>query len=223
MVTGGKAPRRPGAQSIGARARVIARALSAGRFWLPGRFWPPGRLAAWPPLLGALITLGGCGDDGSRPTTVITLRDSADQVLEGFRHVITANGVRSGDIEADTAYFFDVGQSTILARMKVNFFDSTGQQTGTLTAKRGKYFWQNGNLDAEGDVVMVNQDGRTLKTPRLKLDNVNKKMSSDTIFTYDAGQNHIVGSAFTSDLKFENIETVRPRGVAGEPVLLPGQ
>ena len=137
--------------------------------------------------------------------------------------MVTANGVRSGDIEADTAYFFDVGQSTILARMKVNFFDSTGQQTGTLTAKRGKYFWQTGNLDAEGDAVMVSKDGRTLKSPRIKLDNVNKKLSSDTVFTYDSGQSHIVGSAFSSDLKFENVETVRPRGVAGEPVLLPGQ
>lgn len=176
-----------------------------------------------PPLLLCALVLAACGEDGSRPTTVITLRDSADQVLEGFRHVVTTDGVRTGDIEADTAYFFDAGQTTILARMKVNFFDSTGQQTGTLTAKRGKYFWQTGNLDADGDVVMVSEDGRTLKSPRLKLDNVNKKLSSDTVFTYDAGQNHIVGSAFRSDLKFENMEAEKPRGVAGEPVLLPGQ
>ncbi len=174
-------------------------------------------------LLAALALLGACRDEGVRPTTTLAALDSADQVMVGFDHVVTRNGVRQSEITADTAYFYDATQTTRLHRMTVVFFDSAGAQTGTLTAKRGLYRWQPGTMDAESTVVLRSADGRLLRTERLLYDAQKKELRSAVPFTYDYQGNHIEGTSFVSDTKFERVTVDRPKGLARKPVLLPGQ
>jgi hypothetical protein len=51
-------------------------------------------------LLGAVV-LGAtvaCEDPGARPTTTVQATDSADQVLEGFSHWVTQDGIRRSEV-----------------------------------------------------------------------------------------------------------------------------
>ncbi|MBA3317758.1 MAG: LPS export ABC transporter periplasmic protein LptC [Gemmatimonadales bacterium] len=185
---------------------------------------PPFRRSA----LAAFAILGiagnsGCEDPGARPTTTIQAPDSADQVLEGFSHYVTNDGIRRSRVEADTAYFYEGTQVTNLANLKVTFYDLKGAESSTLTARRGVYRWQDGSMEANDNVVVVSPDGRRLATEQLGYDNASNQISTNRHFTFDRGEEHLEGNSFRSDPDFRNVVTDRPRGVAGDGMLLPGQ
>jgi LPS export ABC transporter protein LptC len=177
-------------------------------------------------LTGRLLTLlllGACEETGARPTATLQAPDSADQVLEGFSHYVTNQGVRRSRVEADTAFFYENTQITDLRNITVTFYDLNGEESSTLTARRGTYRWQNGSMEAEGNVVVVSPDGRRLRTETLRYDNAANQISTDKRFTFDRGTEHLEGNSFRSDPDFRNVVTDRPRGVAGDGLLLPGQ
>ena len=165
----------------------------------------------------------GCEETGARPTTTIQAADSADQILEGFSHYVTHQGVRRTRVEADTAYFYENTQVTELRNIKVTFYDIKGEEGSTLTGRRGTYRWQNGSMEANGNVVVVAPDGRRLSTETLRYDNGTNTISTDKRFAFDRGSEHLEGNSFRSDPDFKNVVTDRPRGVAGDGLLLPGQ
>ena len=164
-----------------------------------------------------------CEESGARPTTTVVATDSADQVLEGFSHYVTKDGVRRSRVEADTAYFYENTQITQLKKIRVVFFDLQGDESSTLTAKGGTYRWQDGSMEAGGNVVVVSPDGRRLATETLKYDNPSNTISTNVHFTFDRGTEHLEGNSFRSDPDFRNVVTDRPRGTAGDGILLPGQ
>jgi LPS export ABC transporter protein LptC len=175
--------------------------------------------------LSAFVVLSAlaCEDTGVRPTTTVQAADSADQVLEGFSHYVTSNGVLRSKVEADTAFFFEQTQMNELHNIKVVFFDVKGAESSTLTAKRGSYRWQDGSMEAKGNVVVVSPDGRRLATEVLKYENASNTILTDQHFTFDKGDEHLEGNSFRSDPDFKNVVTDRPRGVTGNGMLLPGQ
>jgi LPS export ABC transporter protein LptC len=169
------------------------------------------------------VTTAACEESGVRPITTIQSPDSADQVLEGFSHYVTNQGVRRSRVEADTAYFYESSQITELRGVKVIFYDLKGEESSTLTSRRGTYRWQDGSMEANGDVVVVSPDGRRLSTQTLRYDNASNNISTDKRFSFDRGTEHLEGNSFRSDPDFRNVVTDRPRGVAGDGLLLPGQ
>jgi LPS export ABC transporter protein LptC len=149
--------------------------------------------------------------------------DSADQVLEGFSHYVTNDGVRRSRVEADTAFYYEPTQITELHNVKVVFFDIKGAEGSTLTAQQGTYRWQDGSMEAAGNVRVVSPDGRRLTTESLRYDNATNTIMTDKQFSFDRGEEHLEGNSFRSDPDFKNVVTDRPRGVSGEGLLLPGQ
>ena len=174
-------------------------------------------------VLSVLLVLPACEESGAKPTTTVQASDSADQVLEGFSHYVTKDGVRRSRVEADTAFFYENTQVTQLERIRVVFYDARGEEGSTLTARAGTYRWQDGSMEANGDVVVVSPDGRRLKTEVLKFDNTTNTISTNTHFSFDRGTEHLEGNSFRSDPDFKNVVTDRPRGTAGDGLLLPGQ
>lgn len=172
--------------------------------------------------LGAFSALA-CEDTGVRPTTTVQAPDSADQVLEGFSHYVTNEGILRSRVEADTAFFYEPTQITELHKVKIVFFDVKGAESSTLTARRGSYRWQDGSMQATGDVVVVAPDGRRLATDALRYENATNLIVTDRHFTFDRGNEHLEGNSFRSDPDFRNVVTDRPRGVSGNGMLLPGQ
>jgi LPS export ABC transporter protein LptC len=173
-------------------------------------------------VFSALCVLS-CEDTGVRPTTTVQAADSADQVLEGFSHYVTNNGILRSRVEADTAFFFESTQMNQLHNVKVVFFDVKGAESSTLTAKRGTYRWQDGSMEASGNVLVVSPDGRRLSTEVLRYDNATNTILTDRHFTFDRADEHLEGNSFRSDPDFKNVVTDRPRGVTGDGMLLPGQ
>jgi LPS export ABC transporter protein LptC len=173
--------------------------------------------------LGVLAVMVACEESGVRPTSTLAASDSADQVLEGFSHFVTNEGVRRSRVEADTAFFYEKTQVTELRNVRVVFYDVEGKEGSTLTAERGTYRWQTGSMDASGNVVIVAPDGRRLQTAVLRYDNPTNLISTDTHFVFDRDAEHLEGNSFRSDPDFRNVVTDRPRGVAGDGMLLPGQ
>lgn len=171
----------------------------------------------------AALPLVGCEETGARPTTTLQAPDTADQVLEGFSHYVTNQGVRRSRVEADTAYFYEGSQVTELRNITVTFYDARGAEGSTLTARRGTYRWQDGSMEANDNVVVVSPDGRRLSTETLRYDNATNTISTDQRFSFDRGAEHLEGNSFRSDPDFKNVVTDRPRGVAGDGLLLPGQ
>jgi LPS export ABC transporter protein LptC len=176
-------------------------------------------------LLGA-VALGAtvaCEDPGARPTTTVQATDSADQVLEGFSHWVTQDGIRRSEVQADTAYFYENTQLTQLRNVRVVFYDLNGKESSTLTSKTGTYRWQDGSMQANGKVVVISPDGRKLQTDTLKYDNATNTISTNTHFIMDRGSDHLEGQSFRSDPDFKNVVTDKPVGRAGDGLLLPGQ
>ena len=171
----------------------------------------------------SVFSVLSCEDSGVRPTSTVQAPDSADQVLEGFSHYVTNEGVRRSRVEADTAFFYEPTQITELHKVKVVFFDLKGAEGSTLTAERGTYRWQDGSMEATGNVVVVSPDGRRLSTESLRYDNATNTILTDKPFSFDRGAEHLEGNSFRSDPDFRNVVTDRPRGVSGEGLLLPGQ
>jgi LPS export ABC transporter protein LptC len=171
----------------------------------------------------SVLSAAACEDTGVRPTTTVQSADSADQVLEGFSHYVTNEGIRRSRVEADTAFFYEPTQITELHKLKVVFFDTKGEESSTLTAKRGIYRWQDGSMEASGGVVVISPDGRRLATDVLRYENATNLIVTDQHFTFDRGDEHLEGNSFRSDPDFRNVVTDRPRGVSGDGMLLPGQ
>jgi LPS export ABC transporter protein LptC len=183
---------------------------------------PGGTPAAWLALAGCVLTLA-CEDPGAKPVTTVQAVDSADQVLEGFSHWVTKDGIRRSEVQADTAFFYENTQVTQLKNVRVVFYDLNGKESSTLTAKAGTYRWQDGSMQANGSVVVISPDGRKLQTDTLKYDNATNTISTNTHFVMDRGTDHLEGDSFRSDPDFKNVVTNKPVGRAGDGVLLPGQ
>lgn len=185
-----------------------------------------GRREGGPRALAAIAAIAftlACEETGARPTTTLQAPDSADQVLEGFSHYVTNQGVRRSRVEADTAFFYESSQITELKNIRVTFYDLKGEESSTLTARRGTYRWQDGSMEANDNVLVVSPDGRRLTTETLRYDNESNTISTDKRFSFDRGTEHLEGNSFRSDPDFRNVVTDRPRGVAGDGLLLPGQ
>ena len=175
-----------------------------------------GRLA-WLALL-----LSAC-QGGTRPTATQTVLDSADQVLIAMTHYVTETGLQRARVRADTGYFFSTTQSAEMRNVHITFYDVTGAETSTLTAREGTYHWRTGDMEGRGDVVVVTKDGRTLRSAVMRFSQVRNEVSSDRPFVFDApGGQHIQGEGFTSDPEFKNLVAKRPSGTGGQ-LRLPNQ
>jgi len=223
--TGGPEDRRTGRAVNGAAIKARGRPQAAASVWSRSVGPSVRRSVVASVLLVAATLAAACEESGARPTTTVQAPDSADQVLEGFSHHATNDGIRRSRVQADTAFFYEATQITNLVNVKVTFYDLKGAESSTLTAKSGLYRWQDGSMEANGNVVVVSPDGRRLATERLRYDNASNQISTDRRFSFDRGGEHLEGNSFRSDPDFRNVVTDQPRGggPAGNGMLLPGQ
>lgn len=169
------------------------------------------------------LLLAACGGRGAQPTATQSVLDSADQVLIGMTHYVTETGLQRARVRADTAYFFSATQLAEMRNVHITFYDVTGNETSTLTAREGTYHWRTGDMEGRGDVVVVTKDGRTLKSQVMRYSQVRNEVSSDKPFVFEgSGGQHIAGDGFTSDPEFKNLVAKRPSGTGGQ-LRLPNQ
>jgi LPS export ABC transporter protein LptC len=179
------------------------------------------RLAA-PLLLGALV-LAACGGDETRPTSVVAEADSADQTMFGFMTYGIQDGIRRSRIEAGTMYLFESRQASVMRNARVVFYDQNGVQASSLTSDRIEYNWQDNSMRAEGNVVLEGPEGRRLTSSVLLYNPGRNSISSDRPFVLVRGSERVEGEGFRADADFKNFVAHRPRAIAGDSLVLPGQ
>jgi LPS export ABC transporter protein LptC len=164
-----------------------------------------------------LLAIGAACDSKKQPPVAATspLADSADQVMYGVKFNLTGGGVDRGQLQADTAYFFDDNTRIELENVHTTFFTSTGAKDAVLTSRRGTNNTRTGNMTARKNVVVVSEDGRRLTTEELIFNQQKNEISSDSAFVMTEPNRRLEGIGFRSDPNMKNIQILKgARGIA---------
>lgn len=188
---------------------------SAGR----GRRRP--LVSAAPALLAAgllLASVYACGEEGQVEVAGPELLNlGASQVMVEVETYVFGNlGTRQARVLADTAYFLEEEEGAVnLRRVHVTFYNDAGGFTSTLTARQGRYDFETGNMQAEGNVVVLDATStRRLETPSLDYVADTDELSGDTSFVFYRGEEVVRGESFQTDPSLENIRIKSPSGVS---------
>ena len=158
---------------------------------------------------------GGCADQANAPVAAGELLElDASNVMYGMVSNLTLNGVREGRIEADTAYLYADSAKALLRAMRVVFFDDRGGERATVTGLRGEWHQDTDRMVARGDVVLVvNADGRKIESAEIHYDPQSERIWSDSATVQTLADGTVTsGTAFQSDLDFNNVRIQNPRG-----------
>ncbi len=169
-------------------------------------------------LFGALVGgLSACAEPTNTPVASSDLQDiKADVVFYGMESYLTAEGIRQGRVQADTAYMFNDSSSIEVRGMHVVFYDDNGREKATVTSEQGELDRKSDRMVARGNVVLVvAADGRKIESSELHYDpDLNRIWSDSATVMYD-GSKVTRGSSFQSDLEFKNVRIENPRGALG--------
>lgn len=172
--------------------------------------------AAWaavPFLFGALA----CTEVTETPVADASLLEiAADNVIFGMQSYVTVNGVREGEIEADTAYMFVDSAHVDLRGMRIVFHNEDGRARATVTGRSGEWDQERDVMVARGDVLLlVHADNREIRTEELHYDAYGGRIWSDSATTQTLPDGTVTrGSSFESDLSFQDVRILNIRGGA---------
>jgi len=167
--------------------------------------------------------LAACSKAGpDRIQQVAQAADSADQLMIHMSTNLTNEGVRTGYLEADSAFVYENAGHTDLKKIRVTFYTPSGVATSVLTADGGWYRMRTGEMEARGNVVLVRTDGARLTTSVLKYDQSKNQVTTDQPYVADQGDRHFTGTGFVSDPTFSNVVSQGVKGTGGH-FTLPGQ
>lgn len=165
----------------------------------------------------AALVLGACEEE-QVPIVASEFMQGIDApVVFGMVSYITANGVREGRVQADTAFTFTDSAKVDLRVMVVTFFDEQGRERATVRGRTGEWNQDTDRMVARGDVeLFVHTDSSTLRSQEIFYDPDSDRIWSDsaTVRTLADGT-ETRGSAFESDIEFANIRIMNVRGDAG--------
>jgi LPS export ABC transporter protein LptC len=167
--------------------------------------------------LGAVAGLGACGGESTTTEASDELqRMTADMVTyETTTYFLNAQGVRTGKIDADSAFYFQ--DSTVVHMQGVEMTVSTeaGVVRATVTADRGRYDERTQQMHALGNVVLVMpNDNRQVESGELYYDPTTEQIWSDSASTYRHQGRVTSGTCFKSDLNFSQYSVCNIRGSA---------
>lgn len=152
-----------------------------------------------------------------------TAADSADQVMYKVHTILTEQGVRQGELFADTTYVYDDNSRYELRNVRATFNTPTGAPNGTLTAKRGRYDIRQRVLEGFGNVVVTTTDGKRLLTPHLRFDQARNLIRSDSAFTLIEGSRRSRGVGFETDPNVTRFVCKRDCAASSTDVNIPTQ
>ncbi|HIA74094.1 MAG TPA: LPS export ABC transporter periplasmic protein LptC [Gemmatimonadetes bacterium] len=168
--------------------------------------------------LVVVMCLGGCGEPATTTVASSDLQEiDADNVIFGMVSYITANGIRKGYIQADTAYLFMDSAKAELHQMRILFYNEDGSPRATVTGTSGEWDQTTDRMTAWGDVLLVvHSDQRRIETGELNYDPENERIWSDSSTVQTMADGTITrGSAFETDMEFRNVRIASIRGAIG--------
>lgn len=174
-------------------------------------------------VLALFVAITACGEPGVVPIKSV-VSDTSDMVMDTMRTIITRDGIKTSQVEADTAWIYQSRQVADMKGVTMTFYEENGSISSTVTAATGIYQMRDGTLDARGNVVAVTPNGRTLRTEHLIFDRIANQIRSDTAYTFTSPDGNGAGMGFVTDPDFRRLETAQARGrQRGKGFVLPGQ
>lgn len=165
----------------------------------------------------AALTLAACQEEDATVVATEFMQGIDAPVVFGMVSYITTNGVREGKVEADTAFTFADSTKVDLRVMAVTFYDADGHERAIVRGRTGEWNQATDRMVARGDVeLFVYTDSSTLRSSEIHYDPDIDRIWSDsaTVRTLKNGT-ETRGSAFESDIEFENVRILNVRGDAG--------
>lgn len=183
------------------------------------------------PVLGTLATcamlaasLAACSGDTQPPVgTTATLADTADQVMFNVRFGLIRDGIRRGELFADTVFVFDQSSRMELRGVRSNFYAESGALQGTLVSREGTYDSREGILEARGSADVTSTDGRRLTSPELRYLVQQDQVQSDSAFVLTEPGRRVEGVGFRADPELNNVNILKTTTGSGGAVTIPGQ
>jgi LPS export ABC transporter protein LptC len=167
------------------------------------------------------LAFAACGSESTTPAPVADGAElPADNIIQGLRHVMTKEGVRTGVLNGDTAYMYEVGRRLDLRGVELEFFTESGMRSGTLTSETGEYDIGSGSFVARGNVVLLTESPegrRRLETEELHYDVQGDRLWSDVPFVLEQNGRTTRGESFTSDASFQSWTVKGARTEGGLP------
>lgn len=164
------------------------------------------------------LILSACGGPEDTPVASSDVMGmDADLVTVGMVSFLTTAGVREGRVEADTAYAYYDSATVRLKGMRLVFFNEDGTERATVTADGGELEENTDRMVARGNVVLiVHADGQKIETAELNYDPNHDRIWSDSATVRTMANGQVTrGTAFQSDLDFQNMRIENPRGAVG--------
>ena len=167
-------------------------------------------------LMGALLPLGACQAPTETPIAGAELTHiRADQVIYGMTTYLTQDGVRSGQLRADSAYYFNDSTNVQLYGVDMTVFTAQGTERAQVVADSGRLHERTERMVAWGEVVATLPEGdRKIETSELHYDPQGNRIWSDSLTTFTEGGRVTRGSCFESDLQFQSRRICSIRGAA---------
>lgn len=167
-------------------------------------------------LPAAVAGLVACG--GDEPVETVgpeVLGLGADQVLVDMEHYMTRGGLRRAHLVADTAYFLRDDTRVRIIPVELTFYDTEGLVASELTAREGLYDLETNDMEAMGDVVVVDRrEQQRLLTEELEYVAAEDRLRSDREFVLYRGDTVLRGTGFVTDPALDTVRVLRPAGRA---------
>lgn len=172
-------------------------------------------------VLGVLALFSGaCRDEPATLVAGESVQDlDADYVVYGSETVLTVDGVRSGNVRADSAYVYNDQAENHLFGVFMTLFDDMGAVRARLTSNTGVLEQRTDRMVARGNVILiVEEQNLRIESPELHYDPTSERIRSDSATTVVQNGRTTRGTAFRSDLELRNWSLENPRGaIANAP------
>lgn len=168
------------------------------------------RIATFAGALSAVLAAAGCDRPGSSPNGPGAARDSSEQVMYGALTVLTADGMRRGDVAGDTVRVFDQATRFEFRGVRAQFVTTAARPLSTLTAPRATYLLTGGVLQTRGKFIIVSDTSRRrIEGTDVRFDVGRNELASDSAFVATAGTRRLTGVGFTADPGLFNVRCLR--------------
>jgi LPS export ABC transporter protein LptC len=169
-------------------------------------------------LLAAVGLLGACQEEVNGPGNATgEMLDLESPIVFGMVAFMSTEGVRTGRVEADTAYTYADSTKVDLRHMTAYFYDESGTEKATVTGREGEWDQETNRMIARGEVVLlIHSDGSKIESAEINYDPSIDRVWSDSATVQTLANGSVTtGTSFEADVDFTNVVVRNPRGGGG--------
>ena len=133
--------------------------------------------------------------------------EGADSRIEKIRFVEEKQGRKTWELEAHSMQHYQDRNVMILEDVKLTFFTEDGR-TLTLTGKEGKVYQDTKNMELQGDVVAISNDGYRFKTHSVAYNHQEKKIQTPDPVELDGEQLWMKGRGMLIDVEARTVKVL---------------